>query len=179
MNDEVMKGLPLSYNYGNVDPGFSQWNLNVSDVIEQIDHDLRGDVWDSDKKKWDRHKEHYKLTEDGLREILRKVNMVVNKVTITSNIPEDIVRTWLWDLSTWLSYQLFMNVKKWGVNFSDLWAIYEAVMLPVEAAMRRAVEDGERKKIYEGTRTSETRLITGEEKRGGLFSFIPGMGGKK
>lgn len=175
--DPIQQNMPFAQSYQQVDPSFSQWQLNPQDVVDEIEHSLWGDEYDHKKNVWNRNDKNKQLSDEGIKTILRRVKRVVNKIVIMSNLPEDVVKNWLWDISHWLSAVLFLNYKRWNIRFSDLQDIHDTVMQPVEAAYRRAVEDGERKKIYEAQRVSEIRTIDSTPKEN-RFSFIPGLGGR-
>ena len=176
-----LRNLPFAQNVQTVDPSFSQWQLNASDVIEIIEHCLRGEIWRKEKGatgyEWVKGGSP-KLNELGIQAITSEINSRVNKVVIMSNLTERTVNDILWDLSDNLAAELFLRIKDWGIDFADLNAIHDLVMTITEATVRRAMEDGERRKIYEGVKTLEQKIIQEDKTRGNIFSFIPGIGGR-
>lgn len=174
-----MRNLPFAQNVPTVDPNFSQWQLNASDVIEIIEHCLRGEVWRKDEKgtvySWVKAGDP-KLNEQGIQAITSEINSRVNKVVIMSNLTERTVNDMLWDLADNLATELFLRKDDWGVDFADLNPIHDLVMTITEATIRRAMEDGERRKIYEGVKTVEQKIISEDKTRNSVFSFLPGIG---
>lgn len=169
--------IPFGMNQQAVDPNFSKWNLNSQDVVEILEHCLRGEVWDANKKEW-AIRGKSKMNELGIQALIAEINGRVNKIVIMSNLDEKSVNNWLWDLSHDLASELFLRFSDWGIEYSNLDPIHDLIILLSEAALRRAVMDGERKKIYEGQRTQEN-IIRNIDNKSGFFSWIPGMGGNR
>lgn len=172
---------------GGADPGFSRWQLDPRDVTELIEHSLRGEVWktkpNGEGGRWEVPKGvRPMMNELGIQEVVKKVNVVVNRIVIMSNLDETIVNSWLWDLGHVLAAELVAKSwpdNLWDLDFKDLDSIHDMIMILTEAALNRALLDGERKKLYEAQSITETRIEDGSQKSGGLLSWIPGLGGKR
>jgi len=171
------------------DPAFSRWQLDPRDVIELLEHALKGEVWKADEDgegagKWHRPiGVRPMLNEAGVQAILQKVTSMVNRVVIMSNLEEKAINSWLWDLGHELAAELVSRMwpeNDWDIDFRNLDVIHDMVMLMVEASLKRALLDGERKKLYEAQSIQETRIDDrGQGKGGGFLSWIPGLGGGK
>lgn len=169
---------------GGVDPGFSKWQLDPRDVIELLEHALKGEVWTAGDEetpgKWEKPTSvKPMLNETGIQVILQKVTATVNRVVIMSNLDNEAIDNWLWDIGHSLAAEMVSNlypVNNWDLEFKNLDALHDLVMLFLETALKRALLDGERKKLYEAQEIRETRIEDTTAKRGGAFSWIPGMG---
>lgn len=175
--ESISQAMPFGTGFTTVDPNFSQWQLSPQDVIEYIEHSLRGEMWDSKDKKWVR-KGKRRMNEQGIQAVVGEVNDRVNKIVIMSNFDENMINGWLWDLGHDLAAEMFLRYYDWEIDFADLEAIHNTVMILSEAALRRAWQEGERKRLYEQTRTIETISREAGKEGGGFLSFMPGFGRK-
>lgn len=166
------------------DPSFSTWQLDPKDVLELIEHTLRGEVWKSSEDGrgggWTKSDGiRPMLNEAGIQAILQKVTKVVNRVVIMSNLDEMSINNWLWDLGHDLAGELVVRIwpdNDWEIDEKDLDSIHDLIILLTEVALKRALHDGERRKLYETQKSTETHVVE-KGKEGGLFSIIPGLGG--
>lgn len=170
----LIRNIPFGAGIQTVDPNFSQWQLNAQDVIEILEHCLKGDHWDG--KKWVERKGKPRLNDYGIQGIISEIQSRVNKIVIMSNLTERNVNDILWDLGDHLADELFLKKTEWGIDFSDLSPIHDMVMVITEATLKRAMQDGERRKIYEGVKTVEQKTVLEDKSKGGVFSWVPGIG---
>ena len=171
------QAMPFSQSFSVVDPNFSQWQLTPSDVIELVEHSLRGEIWDSKTQSWE-SKGKQKMNEIGIQAVIGEVSDRVNKIVIMSNLQEQDVKDILLDLLWDLASEMFLNMKKWDMSFEDLDPIHNMVMVLSEAALKRCLMEGERKRLYEATKTTEQIIREQQHPKSGFLSIIPGMGGK-
>ena len=225
--------LPFPRGYQSTDKGFSEWQLDPKDVLELIEHALRGEFWDTELKQWitashqnteikpieqmdgsgkkiivqvkvpsgipsdKSRKVKPLLNEDGILDILRDISNRVNRVIIMSNWDEREMNDWLWDLDHNLSAKIFFNVLKWEIGdvytitYKDngetvtyvnpdlirMQTLHDTVMFVTDAAIHRAFKEGERRRIYEATKTTEQIITERENQKKGFFSGIPILGG--
>lgn len=184
---EFVRALPFLKGYQH-DPDFSRWQLDPKDVLELIEHTLRGEVWKSSKDgksgAWAAMEGVDPLmNEKGIQFVLKKVTAVVNRVVIMSNLEEYAMNEILEDTSFYLSANMIMRFwpnNDWEMDFKDFNEVYWMVMLLVESCLNRAKLDGERKKLYEAQKLQETHVIDQSKEKQSLISMlIPGMGGRK
>jgi hypothetical protein len=193
----VTQAMPFQRGYQSQAPGFSEWQLNPMDILELIEHMLRGHYWEPSPGgghdnqqfgKWITEKNEDKekatkviplVNEKGIHAILTDIHGVVHRVVIMSNWNERQLQDWLQDLAYELNDAIFYNYDNWDVEtIPNYNMIHKSVMIPVEAAMRRALLEGERKRLYEAVKTVEQRTITDQQKTGSPLSWIPGLGGR-
>lgn len=178
-------GLPFMGGRG-ADPAFSRWQLDPRDIVDQLDHYLKGEILKQDENgeyKWERPDNIKPMLNDaGVQAILQKVSTLVSRVVIMSNLEEKTINTWCWDLGHDLAAELpsrMWPVNEWDIDFRNLDVIHNMIMLFVEASLKRALLDGERKKLYEAQTIQETRIDDRGQSKGGFLSWIPGLGGGK
>lgn len=180
--------LPYLRGY-QAEPNFSQWQLDPKDVLELIEHSLRGEIWkssaDGQSGAWavPEQGSNPMLNERGIQAILKKLTTVVNRVAIMSNLDEKAIDNWLWDLGFTLAAELVSHVwpeNDWGIDERDLDAIHDLIMVLTEVSLKRALHDGERKKLYETQKSTETHVVDHSpgKKSGFLGGIIPGLGGR-
>lgn len=184
---EFVKALPFMKGYQH-DPDFSRWQLDPKDVLELIEHTLRGEVWkssdDGQSGAWTKVEGTKPLmNEAGIQFVLKKVTSVVNRVVIMSNLSEEAMNEILEDTSFFLTSSMVMRYwpnNDWGMDFKDFNELYWMIMLMVESCLNRAKLDGERRKLYEAQKLQETHVIDQSKKEGGFFgSLIPALGGRR
>lgn len=182
-----LKSLPALRGY-QADPVFSQWQLDPKDVIDILEHTLRGERWglspDGKSGAWVKTVGVKALVNEvGIQAIIQDVTSSVNRVVIMSNLAETACNEIILDKSCSFAAMLvrkFWPNNEWGMSRKDFDPVYYIVMLLFEACINRARMDGERKKLYETQKMTETHVIGQEtQKRGGLLSMIPALGGGK
>lgn len=182
---DFLRALPFMKGYQH-DPDFSRWQLDPKDVLELIEHSLRGEVWraSGDSGTWETPDGVTPMmNERGIQFILKKVTTVVNRVVIMSNLDEVAMNELLEDTSFFLASNMvrrFWPTNDWEMDFKDFDEVYWMIMVLVESCLNRAKLDGERRKLYEASKMSETHVIDESQKKGGILaSLIPGLGGRK
>ena len=206
--------LPFPRGYQTPSPGFSEWQLDPKDVLEIIEHALRGEFWDTTEKAWitASHKEMiYKdvetydavlkknvvkqirvpsdkisdkakrvnplLNENGIHDILRDIASRVHRVIIMSNFTEKQLNDWLWDIGHELAAKLFEYKNDWDIpDITAMDTIHTIVMVNTDATMRRALLEGERRRLYEATKTTE-QIVYEREQQKSRLAGIPIIGG--
>lgn len=107
---------------------FSKWRLETREIIDQIEHRLKGETLvvkevmiQGEKdviEQWESNPEDKMMNEQGVRAIITAVETVVNRVAFLSNLTEeeiiDICRETHWDIVkdvyfNWESYQVVKN----------------------------------------------------------------------
>lgn len=169
------------------DPTFSRWQLDPQDVLDYIEHTLRGERWsastDGQGGGWTKVAGVAPLmNETGIQAILRDLTGVVNRVVIMSNLTEEACNEILHDKAcelAWVMMRRYWPSNDWGMLRKDFDSVYRLIMNFFEASINRARLDGERRKLYETQKQTETHVIdNSERKRGGILSLIPGLGGR-
>ena len=212
----IPQNLPYPRGYHTTSTGFSEWQLDPKDVLELVEHTLRGDIWDPTVKPgiWITVRSKIKvrrlipisqgkgqpsvmreyeseiqdpraklinplLSEEGIQDILRDLHTRIHRVTIMSNYTEKQICDILWDLGDNLAYKLSYNFQKWAIKtIVNMNSIHDIVMGPTESTIRRALNGLESKRLYEATKTTETREVITQRGGRGLLDWIPGIGGK-
>jgi hypothetical protein len=158
-----------------------RWGLISEDIILEMEHDLRGDVYDEKTGKWEsatvkvynKETKVWETINDNSRRLcneycINKFRSILRarlgKNTYLSNIdlPEMklILRFLGWDLAD----LLFTQYENLGIKEEDMSLIFWSVFDLCEFSMRRAVGEGERKFI-QTIRAVIEKVIGGEEKK--------------
>lgn len=91
-----------------------QWQLELDNILERIDHLLRGHELKFDERgnlmwKETNNKSNVVFNEYGVQEILRILSMYLNRNTILSNYDEKIINLKLYDFGIEITDLLFMK----------------------------------------------------------------------
>lgn len=160
-----------------------RWGLISEDIILEMEHDMRGDIYDEKTGKWEKSDDTRRLCNEycinKLRAILRAR---LGKNTYLSNIElkemKLILRFIGWDLADIILTQY----EHFEIKEDDMSLVFWAVFDLCEFSMRRAVGEGERKFIQTVRAVIEKVVGGSEEKKEEGRSFknlwFGGGGGK-
>lgn len=171
--------------FGNTqDPNLIQWQLELDNILERIDHLLKGDelkfvngnlIWTEPKNKDNILFNHY-----GVQEILRVLSMYLNRNTILSNYDEDTINWKVYDFSIEISDLIYNKYDEmfYLPEYDDptyrdkvmskikLYPmIVRQIVDTVHSSYLRALNGGERQSLREARHV--TQSVTGSEVQGG------------
>lgn len=155
-------------------PELTRWQLSPDEILEFIEHELRGEDFDYSKNRWIQ-KSTPILNEEGIRFIVSKIRRKVNKITFLSNLDEQIIYEMMLGFSQTLTQEIFNNGEAWGIDWNKGHqnSIVDDVCDMVFIALRKALAQGERKFLGSHTkimhRIDETPSRQVKEKKFGLF----------
>lgn len=94
-----------------------RFQLELDNILERVEHLLRGDVLEFDSRgnltwKEPSNKEHILFNEYGVQEILRILSVYVNRNTILSNYDETEIKLKVYDFGMELTDLIFMKYNK-------------------------------------------------------------------
>lgn len=111
------------------------------------------------------------MNEEGIKSIVGQVQAIVNKVTIMSNLKEDLIRGELEFLADTLCKDLMLNRVKYHItNKSSRDKIYFSALILSFNTMRRSVDEGERR-FWKGSVQEVKQTIETDQRKKGLFDF--------
>jgi len=151
----------------------TRWQLNADDILEFIEHELRGQDFDYTQRTWLASGEAV-LNERGIRTIIGVVRHHVNKVMFLSNLEDQQIYDMMYNLSNNLAQLLFNNGDEFGLDWArgHQSSLIDNVCDLVFAGLRKAYGEGERKFLGSHTRIlhriDESPQQT-KQKRFGLF----------
>lgn len=128
------------------DPQLTKWTLTPDELLEFIEHELRGEDFDFETKKW-MIKSKAIMNETGVRQIISIIRHHVNKIFFLSNLDEPQIYDMMFNLSNNLTQLLFNN----GTEFEIDWSkghqnfLVDNVCDLVFAGLRKSYDQGERK----------------------------------
>lgn len=148
------------------------WQLEVDNVLERIEHLLRGDIVSLDQDGNQVYvepedKSLITLNDYGVKLIMNTISFYLNRNTILSNYDSKRIYEILYDLGIELSDVIYINYEKMGMDSIEKRSRYPIIVLnilhTVESTYNRALKGGER----ESLRTA--RIVTQNEpmNRGG------------
>jgi len=155
------------------DASLTKWQLWAQDLIEKMEHNLRGDKFKPDpeepeKGEWKRAEESDRyMNEMGIRRCVGLADSILNKNTYLSALREDHIYQLYKNMSIDFSLMIAKNVEKFEIDTTNLWIIHGIVMYPIFTALMRALNAGERQFLSKTERRLE-RIVE-----------VPQQGGKR
>lgn len=155
-NKNVQLATANSLYTGNQDPNLIEWQLELDNILERIEHLLAGDVLkiggdgsvtyepqpDSDLRP---------LNDYGVKDIMRILAIYVNRNTILSNYSSERISEILYDLGYEITDQIFVNSKQYGLDTPDKEKKFPMIVLQIihtiESSYNRAYKGGERESL--------------------------------
>lgn len=135
----------------------TMWSLSSQDILKEIEHDLRGEIFNEETEKWELVAEGKPLMNDeGIRSIVSLARTIVNKVAFLSNLSEDMVLQISRDFADDLADLLFNNIEQFEIKRTHLNIIVTKISYIIYVALQRAYEEGERRFL----KTAERRIVS-------------------
>lgn len=151
---------------GNSEDNLVKWQLNLEEEKERIYYLLKGyrQVYDekTDKRIWiePETKESQILNDYGIDYIMGLLESFLNRNIILSNFKEDRINEICLDLSKQLIRDIFNDYEHMGLDTNDkrkkASMIVWKVVINVEAALRRAMDNGERRSLRQIMTVTQT-----------------------
>lgn len=133
-----------------------QYQLDMQEELERIDHLLRGHIIKRD----DRGNEYWAEPEDdrlkpfneyGVQLLLNIITFYLNRNTILSNYEEDMINWKIKDLGDEIADLIFMKYEEMGMNTVEKKKLYPMIVRQIldtiHSAYLRALEGGERESL--------------------------------
>lgn len=145
-----------------------KWQLELNEILERIEHVLRGDQvkYESGQTIWIKISEDHKdrlLNDNGVQEILRILSMYLNRNTILGNYTDVEVNDKVFDFGDRLNTLFYTKYEKIGLNtaekrksFEMLWGMLVDV---VHSAYSRAIGGQERSSLREARQLQQMEQV--------------------
>jgi len=180
VDEELLKKIYVDKNVGfypdtpNKDASLTRWQLESEDILENLEHDLRGERWFVDKTghgSWNKEDETHEpfLNEKGVKAIINILKPIVNKNTFLTNYSEERVNDLLFFISNKITRTLYCNYDEFEIKPEFFPILNEMIQTFLESSLRRPQEQGERKFL---SSTEQRRILVQEgqsQKKFGLF----------
>lgn len=143
---------PIPMDYGNIIGGEPQhgddlvkWQLDNTDIFEQVDSELRGLLWDTKTKAYIKTKTSVpRMNDAGIRQVLFELRGRLNKnLSLTSLEQDDIYRI-LRNLGHTLVDLFTLKYEEYEMDKEQMDSTINFILDIVEGAIRRAKGQGER-----------------------------------
>ena len=119
------------------------------------------------------------LNDEGVAAVIGQVQTVVSRVTVLSNLDDEIIGKIGNNFCNTMSELLGFNAYRFDIaTLSDRDAIFDASIVQVLICMRRAHDEGERRFLKGSTQEMTMRSEGGHQKQGALSRFLGWGGGK-
>ena len=165
---EVIEEIPAAYQH----PDLWIYQLDSSDIVNSLDHLLRGEFWNRLENKWEGKGEPL-LNEDGIKMMLTVVASHLTKEKILTDIPKDQIFRICRDMRLALINHLTMKWKDYEVRKADMDVILEIVDHYVYTNLSRGGEG--RTLDYFKPTIKRVETIKPSEERKSPFDWIPFM----
>ena len=142
------------------DPNLIEYQLELDNILERIEHLLRGDVLVQDGEnliyKAPEDESLKPLNEYGVQFMMNTLSFYLNRNTILSNYSEERIKAIMYDFGYELTDQIYLNYEKMGLETADKQKRFAMIVLNiihiVESAYMRSYRGEER----ESLRTART-----------------------
>lgn len=152
-----------------VSDNFMQYRLESSDVIEDILHYLRGEVWDSKKKVYTPKFEPL-CNENGINTIAAILYSHLHKGVFTSDLEEEDILRIAKEVRKAVSMLVALYYKEFGIDEKYRDIVIQIIDHNVYVSLRRALRGGERDLLSKTVQRVEQFVHRPERKS--LFSIF-------
>lgn len=122
-----------------------QWQLDPKEILEQVEHDFRGEYQDSDGK-WKRKVDSKAIMNElGINSVMSILKSRISKVFNLSNFTESDVNMMALQTSMEIIEAIAENYYYWDLQFSDFDKVRNMVVHNIFATLKRGFGDGERR----------------------------------
>lgn len=145
-----------------------KWQLELNEILERIEHTLRGDQVriENAQQIWVKLEEDHKdrlLNDNGVAEVLRILSMYLNRNTILGNYTDEEVNDKVFDFGDRLNTLFYTKYEKIGLdtaekrkNFEMLWGM---LVDTVHSAYSRAIGGQERSSLREARQLQQMEQV--------------------
>jgi len=157
------------------DDNLVKYQLEVNDILERAEHILSGDVpaFEQGHMIWAKNPEpeNNTLNSLGVREIMQRLAMYINRNTILSDFEQEEIDNKALEFGKALNNLIFMKYEEFGIDNEEKMKDYPMIVLEVtdmvHAALKRALNGGERRSLREMIQISQNTQTQGVMGAGG------------
>lgn len=155
------------------DERLTQWQLDLTNLMEELAHNFRGDTFNVETNKWETNKEYKLMNEKGIREIINKIALANRNIFLSNFTEEEIVTLMRFFMISFTNF-LALNYGNFEIEKRNLTMIKEIVVFTMYPALKRGLGAGERKSIYQTQKVIETNVSRPSEQSQGKGGGILG-----
>lgn len=142
------------------------WRLDPTPIIDEIEHHLRGEFYDSETNKYYSQKQigdrvilsQAILNDIGIHAITTRLKSILNKNNVLGNMTRDSINKICEEVSHELIDMIEVNFDVWEIDESYWDYVVNFVVHQIEIFMSRTLDDGERKSISNQYRYVENKI---------------------
>ncbi len=152
------------------EPNLIQWQLELDNILERIQHLLEGSVIGLDEKGNTTYIQPTDesliiLNDYGVKMIMNIISFYLNRNTILSNYKEERIQKILYDLGNKLADTIFINYEKMGLITMEKKSRYPLLVVNIlniiESSYLRALGGGERESLRTARMVNQTDSMGG------------------
>ncbi len=146
------------------------WQLELDNILERIEHLLKGDVIEEDDEGnvsyvEPKNKDLIVLNNYGVQLIMNIISFYLNRNTILSNYRQERIYEILYDLGFELSDLVYINYEKMGLNTVEKKSRYPVLIMNilhmVESSYNRSIGGEERDSLRSARIVTQTQPLQG------------------
>ena len=148
------------------DPDLVRWQIDGSDLLEVLEHNLKREYFDKNNGFWKtRPGERPMMNDMGVYDILSVLQPRLHKVVSLTNLTENDVKRMALDIRRDVITKLYLNYDLYEVQKSDMTTIVQMVDQLAYAVLRKSYNDGQRRHLSETTQfnRNETTVNRGDQ----------------
>jgi len=155
----------------------TRWQLTTSDIVEQIEHDLAGEVWAETMQDGKAVKGWFRKTgakaqmnEEGIREVSSIISAHVNKVSALTNLSKHDIKVICKGLHIDLAELFFFKQSDYELSTDNLNIVITKITNLVYMGLQKSLDEGERA-FLSRTQRSVERIVERPQqaKKFGIF----------
>jgi len=153
------------------DSGFSRWRLDPDDIVQRVEHSLRGEIYKDNE--WQRLGKPL-ANEEGIAGLLTIVGTSVNKVISLTKFQDDEIENIMEHIDDTLIDLLATKYDEWEIDPDFLSYIRELIINFIHASYKQAVGGWTSEQLSQVMTTTE-RIGLAEApsaKRRGVFGIL-------
>lgn len=151
------------------DSSFVQQTLDVTTIIDSIEHMLKGEVqlWSEKKDCWIwEPKGEKQMNEMGVKAVMTTISFHVNKDIILSTLTQDEIRTICNHLHVDLALQFVYRSEEFGIKKANRNLLISSIMNLIYVTLKRAIKGDEKLFLSKTQRSGEVKQISvGDQKQ--------------
>ena len=148
---------------------FSRWHLSPEEMIEELEHDLKGEAWKNNK--WCVIGKRL-LNDEGIGEIISLVRGHVNKFVFLAKFQEDDIMDIMRHLDEALIDLISMKYKDFDIELCDFDVIRSIVVTICYASLTRGLGGWTMDSVGKVVKTRENIIPMDQQKKGLLSGFF-------
>lgn len=154
------------------DQRLNQTRLETTDILEDIEHQLKGEIYNEKEDSWEQKGKKLIESEDGIKSIMSFLYQFLNRNVILSELKEEKINIIMLHLAEEVTYHLMEKADTYTNNETVRMDMIKGIICNTAYfSMCRALGRGEAKSLAETTRQVEHY---DNKKQGILPSWFPG-----